>query len=358
MGRYSDELINKYIMGYEIDNIDELENNKSFMMQVIDKSNDYRLYNLCSDKLKKNYSFVKYLVLKFKDNVDFISKVADYYLNNTKDEFSRVELVAIMISLTKQNKEKYMQYRMFGHSLYYFKRVQIESIKKNLDDEDLLNEIGMGFLLIFEEYNHSKIVLDFYAKRFIDGIFDEYNIDIEYMLHEQFDSFDKICEIGINNYMINFISYYDSMLANYVSVNINLLNDFKKRIMATKDNWERFENKCEYAKYNLLFEKVHEYIRENDSLIDETTYLYYIGNKLGVADKILFYDSLYVGSLEEVLDEIDEEYIKDAIEFSFEERRHLNNIKKIMIDILFSKKNKDEIINSKVLKIDFKNRKK
>ena len=101
----------------------------------------------------------------------------------------------------------------------------------------------MGFLLIFEEYSHSKIVLDFYAKKIIDGIFDENDIDLEYMLHEQFNSFDELIKVGINNYMINFISSYDIMLANYLCTNIiykslKLLKDYpnllKARILILK----------------------------------------------------------------------------------------------------------------------------
>ncbi len=353
MGKYSDKLVDKYIMGFPIDNVDELENSKSFMMQAIDKSCDYRLYNLCSDKVKKNYSFVKYIVLKFNNNLDFVCNVADYYLENSSDELSRIELVVIMEFLSKRNKEKYMHYRMIGHSLYYLKRLQIETSKKTVDDQELIDEIGMGFLLIFEEYTYNKIVLDFFAKKIIDGIFDENDIDLEYMLHEQFNSPDEINKIGINNYMIKFINGYDSMLADYLMVHTELMNELRDKINYAIENWRKFEIRNEREKYNRMFEEVHEYLMDKETLFDETTVIYYIGRKLGIADKILKYDSIYTCSLDDVFEEIDNELVKEILEISFEERIHLNNVKKIMIDNLFSKVKREELEKSKIIKIDF-----
>lgn len=357
MGKYSDKLINQYIKGFEIENVEELENSKSFMMQAIEKSGDYKLYNLCSDRLKKNYSFVKYLIMKFSDQIDFICDVADYYLNNCNDIFSRIEIASIMIELTKSNKEKYMRYRMCAHSLYFLKRIQIEAIKKNLDDEELKDELGMGFLLIFEEYSSSKIVLDFFAKRIIDGIFDEFNINLEDILHEKFTNPEEINELGINNYMLNFIIDYDVMLYNYLCVNINLLDEFRKRITNAQKNWMKYEIKKECNKFNILFDKVHEYLLENESMIDETSFLYYIGSELGIADKILEYDSVFMCSLDELIEEIDFDMVKEIISSSFVERVHYMDIKRIMSDIIFSKNNNSVNDTSKILRINFRKNK-
>ena len=357
MGKYSDKLVNDYIMGYAIENVDELENSKCFMMQAIEKSGDYKLYNLCSDKLKKNYSFVKYLILKFKDNTCFICNVADNYLKYVKDEFSQIELATIMISLTKNDREKYMRYQMFAHSLYYYKRLQIEACKRSFKDQEFVQELGMGFLLIFEEYNYSKRVLDFFAKKYIDGIFDENDIDLEYMLHEQFSNPSKLSKIGLNNYMLSFISYYDSMLASYLTTNIELMINLKNRIVKAINNWQKFEIKNERDKYNLMFDRVHEYLSNCDSLIDETSYLYYVGGKLGIIDTIFYYDLVYA-SLNEALKDIDTSFIKEALEISFEEKVCLYNVKKIMVETLFSKTSREIINKNKIIKLNFKEKRK
>ena len=48
MKKYSKELIDKYIKGEDIKNhqIEELENDKDFMIQVIKETNDKNFYNL------------------------------------------------------------------------------------------------------------------------------------------------------------------------------------------------------------------------------------------------------------------------------------------------------------------------
>ena len=61
--KYSQELITKYINGEDIEkySLEELENDRIFMIKVIEYSNDLNMYNLCSDNLKKDYNFVKFL---------------------------------------------------------------------------------------------------------------------------------------------------------------------------------------------------------------------------------------------------------------------------------------------------------
>ena len=78
-------LIEKYINGDDLGeySIEQLENDKDFMTSVINYTNDVKMYSLCSDELKKDYEFVKYLVLKFKNNPDYITKIADYYFGNS-----------------------------------------------------------------------------------------------------------------------------------------------------------------------------------------------------------------------------------------------------------------------------------
>ena len=88
MKKYSRELINRYINSEDITiyDIDELENDKDFMMQVISVSGDNNFYNLCSDNVKCDYEFVKYLIIKFKHKIDFVCEVADYFLSHVGKE--------------------------------------------------------------------------------------------------------------------------------------------------------------------------------------------------------------------------------------------------------------------------------
>ena len=79
MNKYDNKIVNDYINGNDIDdfNIDDLENDSMFMKKVIVASNDKNFYRLCSDRVKKDYNFIKFVIYKFKEDIEFISKVAD-----------------------------------------------------------------------------------------------------------------------------------------------------------------------------------------------------------------------------------------------------------------------------------------
>lgn len=251
MEKYSKKMINDYILGNEIKDysIEELENDKEFMMLVIGTANDEKFYNLRSDKLKKDYSFVRYLIEKFKNNINFICNVSDYYLSDVEDELSRIELNIIMSELTTQDKEKNMNYTVVRDTIYTAKRVEIEMAKLKLNDEYVSQDIGMGFLVIFDSFNSSEIVLNYFAKKTIDEIFNEYDINLENMLHEQFKTSEQIDKIGINNYMLNFIGYYDPMLASYLSTHIDLMVSLKQRIVSVQKNWDKYVSNDERKRY-------------------------------------------------------------------------------------------------------------
>ena len=63
---YSDKIVNDYIYGNDIEEYDigQLENDPVFMMQVIDKTNDKKMYKFCSDEVKNNYEFVKFIIYR------------------------------------------------------------------------------------------------------------------------------------------------------------------------------------------------------------------------------------------------------------------------------------------------------
>ena len=172
-----------------------MENAKNFIMGIINYTNDSNIYNSCSDELKKDYDFVKYLVLKFKDNTDFITMVADYYLDNTDTEIERIELNILMSQLLPNGLAS--KYGISSEAAYYTKRVEIEIAKAK--DSSLESMIGEGFLLIFDSYNSSDIILKYYAESMINEIIKDNNINFEKMLHTQFKTPNKIDEFGVNN---------------------------------------------------------------------------------------------------------------------------------------------------------------
>ena len=79
--KYSKKLIWDYIHGEEIDHIDELEEDYQFMMAVIELSHDKKMYDMCSDQIKSNYEFVRFLIEMFQGDKRFIVRVANFYLD-------------------------------------------------------------------------------------------------------------------------------------------------------------------------------------------------------------------------------------------------------------------------------------
>ena len=368
MEKYNKQLIIDYISGNNIENYDlnELENDRLFMTKVIEYSNDEKMYNFCSDELKQDYEFIKYVILKFRNNIQFITEVADCFLDNTNTDLERTELVIIMDNLT-QNNEKNVKYKMLSEVIFSGKRLEIELGKRHLNDENTSNEIGMGFLLIYDSYMSSEIVLNYYATKIIEDIFKEYDIDLERMLHSKFKNANQINEQGLNNYMINFISLYDPMLSSYLCTHLNLLIPLKNKIISIQNNWDKYNDKEEIKKFNLIIERVHDYVMKHDSMFSEEFLLYHISNSLGISEKMAKYDRISEELYEAIMQNLSDEFVEQTFSVSIEDRIHYNNVKKIITSILQGKELDftDEVLETdknkskaRILKINFNKDKK
>ena len=112
---YDIKLIRDYIEGNDIPeyDIDELENDYEFMISVINYTKDKNMYHLCSEEVKYNYEFVKFMVKKFSQDTTFICTVANDFLKKNKDRLKYIELLLIMRDLTRnkpENDENYVFY--------------------------------------------------------------------------------------------------------------------------------------------------------------------------------------------------------------------------------------------------------
>lgn len=343
-------LVKKYVNGEDLGEFtsEQLENDKDFMMWVISYTNDIKMYSFCSESVKLNYEFVEYLVLKFKDNSEFIMTVADNYLDNADTDWESKELSIIMEKvLPKELAEKY---EVLNETSYFLKRLEVEIAKAK--DSKLESMVGMGFLLMFDQYNGSDIILDYYANNIIGEIIRDNNIDFEKMLHTQFKSASKITEMGINNYIVNFISCYDSMLSSYVSTHLDIIKPIANRIKRIQDDWDKYLSVDETRRYNNMLDMVHEYMSMSDSNMGENEVLYYVANELRIKEKVKQYDGSK--KMEENFkeeygydfsDAADEEVMEDMVRFEIErnikERLVYLTVKKIVINQLFSDKPSD-----------------
>lgn len=376
MKKYSKELINKYIKGENIENyqIEELENNKDFMIQVIKETNDKNIYNLCTEKVKKDYEMVKFMVLTYNGDLNFITDIADKYLKETGDSLERIELALIMLDLTlKKDNEKATKYKMIVDTIFSSKRLEIEICKAKQNDDDYSREVGMGFWYMFDLYNSSDIVIKYFAKKTIETIFSEYDINLEQLLHSKFKNAKDIDLQGINNYMINFLGMYDHMLSSYISTHIELLSDFSDKISDVINNWKNYNEREERKRYNGMIEQVHNYMENADSIMTETDILYYVARQLGIDEKLAYYDGISNEIYADIIQGIDIKYLDNAnddfvtftINNSIAERKYYLDVKRIMLNSLFGNEQSKSLITTtnlskkdkcKILKIDFNNK--
>ena len=315
------------------------------MISVISYTNDYKMYYYCSEEVKKDYEFVKYIVYNFKNNTDFVIQVANHYFNNSNNELERIELSIIMEKILPKDLSN--NYKEINETNYYMKRVEIEIAE--LKEPKLKKMIDMGYWLIFDQYNESNIILDYYAKTMIDEIIRDNNINFEKMLHSQFKSVTDINKLGINNYIISFIGYYDSLLSSYVSTNIEIIKPIVNIIKTIQNNWDNYLSIDETKRYNNMLNMVHEYIVLSNSNIEENEILYYVAKELNIIEKVKQYDGTkeieenfkeeYGFDLNDDCDEtISNDLIRFEIEKNIKEKLIYLNVKKIIINQLFSDK--------------------
>ena len=311
---FSKELINNYINGLDIDNynIDELENNKDFMLSVIKYSNDFNFYNLCSVNVKSNYELVKYLVLNYKSNINFIIKVCEYYLNNKQEDVYYIELLLIMISILPKDNDYYIKYSLLLESIYSRVRVENIMLKEYDKSEDFNTKLGLGFFLIYDDYNSSELVIKYFAHKLILSIIEDINLE-EY-IHNNYSTKEDLIKYGINNFLIKLISKYDITLSSYVSVHIDLLEDLYNIVLKLLDKWDIYSNKEESIMYDDIINKVINYMNDSGSVIPSNSMLYYVGKKLGIENKLKYYEGLDDDLFNYLMEELNIEFI-DNLDF-------------------------------------------
>ena len=266
--KYSKQLIFDYVNGNDIVgyNIEELENDMEFMIEVIDFTNDKNMYNLCSEKIKKNYELVKFMVQKFKDDKNFIIELSKNFIKNSPYLcYDSVELSILMSDITGEDNTEDLDY--FGKVLMpkniFFEKINytaslIAQKNRNLD---------MGFIVFQDALKDRTIILDFVAKEFIKKIFyssEEYTF--EELIHKNIKNFDSVKQRGINNYLINYIGNYDKYLADYIMVHLNVLDDLKKELNRVSKEWNKYLNRLNITRVEIAIEEINEYFLNNSSV--------------------------------------------------------------------------------------------
>lgn len=345
--KYSRRLIMDYVAGNDIEgyDINELENDYQFMIEVIDFTKDKNMYNLCSDEIKRNYNFVRFLIEKFKDDYNFIDQVSSYFFVNHEnksllDEDHKVlELKIIINDIIGKNKIDVLeQNKIVSHLLFNlentFAQMGIGQLPQG--DQRLL---GLGFAVLKDKYNDSQIITDFFAKKYIDEIFYETVNKLADMLHRDFKDYDSLLKYGVNKYIAKVVSLADNSLAEYLLCHTELLTKIKDDIQKIGKDWNRYEQERYRDKIEQTYEKIEDYLNENfDTTIFPIDAVNYIVEYLGLKEIFDKYDETDFGEYKDILMPIEPEHL------SFNDLVHLKKMIKIVKKIFNSDEVEDDYI--------------
>ena len=287
-----EKLVDNYINGKgRISNkkLEELENNPSFMMCAINKSNDSKLYRLCSHEVKMNYNFLRFYIDKFKDNIEVIDTAATYFLGKSNDQFLNFELCVLMKNLTiDQNEEYCKKYGLEVEKISLIDDCIIEVMINDIKDTHYRELFGLGFMYLEDLYNFSDLIKDHYAKRMILNLFDKNKNSIESDIHTKFKTSQDFINYGINKYFIDYLIGYDQALAAYIQLKPELLNLLKYRLENMLNRWEQYNKSLANLRYSQIIRIYNEYMNSLKYSYDDSYYdlLKYIIKNLGISNDI------------------------------------------------------------------------
>lgn len=353
MKMWNNQTVLDYIIGNDVENIDILEEDSTFMAKVIQVTKDKNMYYNCSKKIKSDIFFVRNMISYFEGDTDFIKDVVDFALEyeNSKENIFELSIRACN-ALKDKNQDEVMKYEMLAASLYNVSMVNIEREKKaDYMTEDLLNEVGMGFTVFEDIYNSNNVILNYVASRMINEIIGIYNF--EEIFHKRYSSVDKIENVSKNKLITDYIALADKYLSEYVIMHPELLNNIYEYIDSIKRDWKYYDKRKSQERIDMLddiLDKVYYYKLDNAICYDIDFIIEKLIKKYKFSDEYEFInkrDDEYGQEMNEnyIMNLDDEEYDKliaekkEAnfdIEFmdmnvdhTFDNHRHYKNLDKI-----------------------------
>lgn len=293
-------LIYDYLSGKKIPNkkLEKIEGDRDYMICAMNKSNDYRLYRLCSDALKTDYDFVLYYINKFKDKVEAIDTAARYYISHSTNYINIYELKIIMKKLTMGYDHICTDYALDVLGNILIDQSSICSRIEDIKDISQKEKYGLGFVYIEGLYESSSIIMDTYAEKFIGDLCstmkDRKQIEIE--VHNEFNSQEALRKYGLNNYLLDYIAKHDICLAEYVESRISLLEPLKDTLFNICLRWDHYNDKLQDRKYRQIMNVYDEFMSSERSSATCNYYdlLKYAMKILGISDDLFDYkDSFY-----------------------------------------------------------------
>ena len=206
MLKYNKQTLLNYINGLDTPGfeLDELENDKNFMMEAIAFAKDKNMYDLCSDELKKDYEFVKFMITTFSSDKKFIEEIAEDFIEDLDEEdIVYKELSVLMTSLLSKRELNTFNGRALA---FYVKEcVGLSVLEESGELDDVLPNFGKGFFVLQTKYETSDIIQRFFAERFLSDIFFNGKMNFEELIHSKAKDITDIDKVGETIFILNII---------------------------------------------------------------------------------------------------------------------------------------------------------
>ena len=364
MKKYTKKTIDDYIKGndiedFELDILDELddqdnqskpewlkkldalENDPEFMADVVCTNKE--LYSLCSDKIKSDYTFVKKLLDFYKDDLEFAKKIyAGFNPKDKESEDIRTNIYEINIIMSKiskgEDEDIYNTCITMANLFYNADQMEFEESKKDYNYK-IQEAFGLGFIYQRHLYHYNNTIMNFVVENYISEIFSRY-INLELELHKKYDNYEEFEKLGKHFEIINYISYYDAELAEYVAANTSVLSEIDKKIKRIKNNWNAYEHylqkeneEYEKLKYERIIQRIFEYFDDNN--VDSYILLGYVSEQFGVKEEIRKCLECDRDITEAIFEQIDSHILseEEGYEIIDKQLKEMCNKAKVTIDV-------------------------
>lgn len=288
MKKYSKKMLYDYIIGNDLNgyNIDELENDYEFMMQVMDFSKDKKLYDLFDNNLKGNFELVKFLINKFSDDKEFCKKVALNFSTLSEDEKDLFEIDIIMGKLIGTNVESLLDNPFYISAKNKYDFLRSSYLVEFRNEKDMKEYFQMGFDIFVDAFVGRENIINYIAENMVDEIFNIENKSVEELIHSYFKSKQKIGKIGIVNFILRYIEKHDITLSRYLQTNIKLIDNIKNEIEKAYINFDIYNEKKNNQLISWMIDYLINYTLET-SYLSGSQLIKYISKDLGINSPLI-----------------------------------------------------------------------
>lgn len=210
------KLLFNYICGNVNDNIKKfLENDFDFMLEVFKYTLNPQFLDVCSINLTADYKFIEELIIIFKDDLNFVDSLVNNYLQTFLNyDLSCYDIFALLVSLYGDNPEISLCKELLQEFYEKIKDIRDKTIK-NTDENSL-------FVFIDYTFYQTPYLKKYCAQKTLEEIIKNNTISI--------NKFKKQHNNNINQSLLNFINQKDPVLADYLTLNLDLLEPLKRKL--------------------------------------------------------------------------------------------------------------------------------